>query len=95
MSKVALTLAERLAHMRHIPNHMLPSTLKHKVILPKITELKLEANKSAKELGPVFSFYRKYIADLRYHNPHLKISREISDLGPLIARISLRKGEAS
>jgi hypothetical protein len=51
MSKVALTLAERLAQIRNIPNHMLPSTLKHKVLLPKITELKLEANKSAKELG--------------------------------------------
>lgn len=51
MSKVALTLAERLAQIRNIPNHMLPSTLKHKLLLPKITELKLEANKSAKELG--------------------------------------------
>jgi len=57
MSKVALTLAERLAQIRNIPNHMLPSTLKHKLLLPKITELKLEANKSAKELGLPPSIY--------------------------------------
>lgn len=95
MSKAALSLAERLAQLRQIPNHLLPSTLKHKVLLPKITELRLEANRTAKEIGPVFSFYRKYVADLRFHNPHLKITREVSDLGPLIARITLRRADAA
>jgi hypothetical protein len=46
-------------------------------------------------LGPVFSFYRKFIADLRYHNPHLKIVREITESGPLIARIVIKRGEES
>lgn len=95
MSKAALSIAEKLAQLRHIPNSMLPATLKHKILLPKLTELKVEANRNAKELGPVLNFYRKYIADLRLHNPHLKITREISELGPLAARVSLRKGENS
>lgn len=93
MSKAALSLAERLAQLRQIPNHMLPATLKHKILLPKFTELKFEANRNAKELGPIFSFYRKYVPDIRFHNSQLKVSREISELGPLIARISIRKGE--
>lgn len=38
-------------------------------------------------------FYRKFVADLRYHNPNLKIQREITESGPLIGRIVLRKGE--
>jgi hypothetical protein len=37
MSKVALSLAEKLSQLRHIPQQMLPSTLKHKIILPKFT----------------------------------------------------------
>lgn len=37
MSKVATSLAERLAQMRQIPPNMLPSTLKHKILLPKFT----------------------------------------------------------
>jgi hypothetical protein len=78
MSKAVLSVAERLAQLRHIPNSMLPATLKHKILLPKLTEIKLEANRNAKELGPVYSFYRKYIADLRLHNPQLKITREVS-----------------
>lgn len=41
MSKVALSLADKLAHLRQIPQHLLPGTLKHKIMLPKLTELKL------------------------------------------------------
>lgn len=44
-------------------------------------------------MGPTFAFYRKYIADLRYHNPHLSVIREITESGPLIARISLKKAQ--
>lgn len=44
-------------------------------------------------MGPTFAFYRKYIADLRHHNPHLTVLREITESGPLIARISLRKAQ--
>ncbi len=54
---------------------MLPSTLKYKTALPKITEIRMEYNRNAKEFGPIFRFYRKYIADLRHHNPNLKIIR--------------------
>lgn len=92
--KAGLTVVEKLAQLRTIPAHMLPSTLKHKILLPKCTEIKLEANKLAKELGPTLAFYRKYVADLRLHNPHLKIHRLVTESGPLIARITLSKGEA-
>ena len=37
----------------------------------------------------MYLFYRKYIADLRYHNPHLKIIRNATTDGPLVARIVL------
>jgi hypothetical protein len=74
-----------------IPPNLLPSTLKHKTVLPKVTEIRLEYNRSAKEFGPIFRFYRKYIADLRYHNPHLKIIRDASANGPLIARMVITK----
>jgi hypothetical protein len=37
MSKVALSIAERLAHLRNIPQQMLPSTLKHKILVPKLS----------------------------------------------------------
>lgn len=93
MSKAALSLAERLAQLRQIPQHLLPGTLRHKLLLPRLTELKLEANRSAKELGPVFAFYRKYVADLRHHNPHLLLTRQVTETGPLVARISLRKAQ--
>lgn len=48
MSKAALSLAEKLAQLRQIPANLLPNTLKHKILLPKFTEFKLEANKSSK-----------------------------------------------
>jgi hypothetical protein len=48
----------------------------------------------AKEIGPTFQFYRKYVADLRYHNPNLKIIREVTESGPLMARICLKKSDA-
>lgn len=41
MSKAALSLVDRLAQLRQIPQHLLPSTLRHKVLLPRLTELKL------------------------------------------------------
>ena len=40
MSKVSLTVAEKLAQLRKIPPNMLPSTLKHNIVLPNITEIK-------------------------------------------------------
>lgn len=41
MSKAALSFVDKLAQLRQIPQHMLPGTLKHKILLPKLTELKL------------------------------------------------------
>ena len=69
------SVAEKIASLRHIPENMLPSTLKHNIVVPKLAELKLEYSTTAKEFGPMYSFYRKYIADLRYHNPSLKLIR--------------------
>ena len=40
MSKPALALADKLAQLRQIPQHLLPATLKHKILLPRLTELK-------------------------------------------------------
>lgn len=37
----------------------------------------------------MFQLYRKYIADLRYHNPDLNIKRDATEEGPLIGRIVL------
>ena len=37
----------------------------------------------------MFQFYRKYIADLRYHNPDLKILRNATEDGPLVGRVIL------
>lgn len=37
----------------------------------------------------MFQLYRKYIADLRYHNPNLTIKRDATEEGPLIGRIVL------
>ena len=84
------SVAEKIASMRPIPENMLPSTLKHNIVVPKLAELKLEYSTTAKEFGPMYSFYRKYIADLRYHNPSLKLVREVTEDGPLVARIVLK-----
>ena len=44
----------------------------------------------------MFIFYRTYIADLRYHNPGLKIVRQAREEGPLVGRIVITgKGEKS
>jgi hypothetical protein len=37
----------------------------------------------------MFQYYRKYIADIRYNNPDLKIKREAIVDGPLVGRIIL------
>jgi len=36
MSKVILSVADKLKQMKQIPENLLPSTLKHKILLPKI-----------------------------------------------------------
>lgn len=89
MSKVVLSVAEKLAQLRVIPPQSFPSTLKHNILLPKFTEIKFEYARQAKESGPTYAFYRKYIADLRHHNPNLKIYRDVQENGPLIARVVL------
>lgn len=86
MSKVA----EKLAQLRLIPPNMLPSTLKHGIALPKLAELRMEYSKNAKEFGPMFQFYRKYVADIRFNNPELKIYRNATADGPLVGKIVLR-----
>lgn len=48
MSKVVISIAERLKQLRQIPENMLPSTLTHKITLPKFTEMKIEHNQRAK-----------------------------------------------
>lgn len=83
-------LAEKLANLRVIPPNMLPSTLKYNLTLPKLAELRLEYSKNAKEFGPMFQFYRKYVADLRLNNPELKIQRSATVDGPLVGKIYLR-----
>ena len=89
MSKAAKTVAEKLAQLRNIPPNLLPSTLKHKLVLPNITEMRFEYSKSARTFGPLYLFYRKYIADLRHHNPHMKIVRSATEDGPMVARLVL------
>ena len=37
----------------------------------------------------MFQFYRKYIADLRYHNPDLKVLRNATEDGPLVGHVIL------
>jgi hypothetical protein len=37
----------------------------------------------------MFQFYRKYIADIRFNNPDLKLTREATPDGPLVARMIL------
>lgn len=91
-------LAERLAQLRVVPQAMLPSTLKHKILLPNVAEIRLEYSRNAKEFGPMFQFYRKYIADLRFNNPDLKIHRNASADGPLVGKLVLvgkKGGEGS
>ncbi len=48
MNKATVSLAQKLAELRVIPQNILPSTLKYKVTLPKIAELKIEYSKNAK-----------------------------------------------
>jgi hypothetical protein len=48
MSKVVISLAEKLALLRAIPPQMIPSTLKYKINLPKLTEMKFEYARRAK-----------------------------------------------
>ena len=48
MSKAVVSLAEKLALLRVIPSQMIPSTLKHKINLPKLTEMKFEYARHAK-----------------------------------------------
>jgi hypothetical protein len=91
MSKVVISLAERLAQLRIIPPEKIPTTLKHDIVLPKFQEIRFESARNAKEFGPMYNFYRKYIADMRYHNPALRIVRDVTETGPLIARILLIK----
>ena len=38
----------------------------------------------------MYRFYRKYIADLQYHNLGLKFVRYVAEDGPLVARIILK-----
>ena len=40
MSKVSLTVAEKLAQLRKIPANLLPSTIKYNLVLPNISEIK-------------------------------------------------------
>lgn len=91
MSKTVVTLAERLAQLRVIPPEKVPSTLKHEISLPKFQEIRFQSARMAKELGPIFAFYRKYIAALRHQNPNLRIVRDVTDTGPLVARILIIK----
>ncbi len=51
--------------------------------------MRFEYAQSAKEFGPMFQFFRKYVADIRYHNPQLNIWRNKSENGPLVGRIVL------
>lgn len=88
--KAGLSVAEKLNKMRVIPNTMLPSTLKHKLVLPNIVEIRLDYSRSAKEFGPMFQFYRLYVADLRFHNPDLTIHRNVTDEGPLVGKVVIR-----
>ena len=62
---------------------MLPSTLKHQLHLPNIQKIYLEYRNQSKDIGPAFQFLRKYIADIRYHNPGIQIERNRSDNGPI------------
>ena len=75
MNKAGLSIAEKIAQLRPIPQELLPSTLKYNLKFPKFAEIKFEYAKTAKELGPMLQFYRLYIADLRYNNPELSIVR--------------------
>jgi hypothetical protein len=43
----------------------------------------------AKECYPILQFYRKYCADIRFHNPDVKFHRITSKDGPIIAQIVL------
>lgn len=46
--KAGLSVADKLAKLRQIPSNMLPSTLKHKLILPRIEEIRLDYSRAAK-----------------------------------------------
>ena len=48
MSKVVKTVAEKIAALRHIPPTMLPSTLKHNLMLPKISEMRFDYARNAR-----------------------------------------------
>ena len=48
MSRVSLTVAEKLAQLRKIPLGMLPSTLKYNLVLPNISEIRFEYSRNAK-----------------------------------------------
>lgn len=37
----------------------------------------------------MLQFYRQYVADLRFHNPQLRILRESEVGGPLVGRVIL------
>ena len=95
MSKPAASVAEKMAKLSQIPEQMLPSTLKHRTLLPNIKEIRYEYNRFAKEFGPMFQCYRLYVADLRFHNPHLKLQRAVTPDGPLIAKIIIEKANNS
>lgn len=88
--KAGLLVADKLARLRQIPNNMLPSTLKHKLLLPKIAEIRLDYSRSAKEFGPMFQFYRMYVADIRYNNHDLLIHRNATEEGPLVGKVVVR-----
>lgn len=44
-------------------------------------------------MGPSFQFYRKYSADIKYHNPHLKMERIKTKEGPMKVQFNVQKGD--
>ena len=41
MSKVLVSVADKLKQMRHIPENMIPATLKYQIALPKFHQIKI------------------------------------------------------
>lgn len=86
-----MSKAERWAALYAIPEEIRPSTIKHSIMLPNIVAITFEYRKGAKDIGPAFRFLRKYGADIRFHNPELKLQRLKTPEGPISLKVSIYK----
>lgn len=82
-----ISKAERLTAMKTLNDSILPSTLKHEVLLPNIKAIKIEYRNRATECGPAFQFLRKYGPSIRFRNPDLKLERVQTPEGAMIVRM--------